>query len=67
MVRWNERCKAWQTRYLEGDKYSKGYRGGDGRLYRGFVESGMMCRKDGEVLSRYDGIEEMFGKLSLES
>ncbi|KUJ17093.1 uncharacterized protein LY89DRAFT_782295 [Mollisia scopiformis] len=65
VVKWNEKYRAWQTRYLEGDKYSKGYRGKDGKLYRGFVESDMMCGEDGEVLSRYDGIAEMFGRLEI--
>ncbi|KAE8452631.1 hypothetical protein EG329_013890 [Mollisiaceae sp. DMI_Dod_QoI] len=65
MTKWNEKCAAWQTRYLEGDKYSKGFKGPDNRLYRGFVESGMICGEDGEVLSRYDGMARMFEGLAL--
>lgn len=65
MAKWNERCKGWQTRFLEGDRYSKGFQGEDGRMYRGFVESGMICGGDGEVLSRYDGVAEMFDGLEL--
>lgn len=65
MMKWNDKCKAWQTRTLDGDKYSRGYTGDDGRGYRGFVESGMMCGEDGELLSRYDGITRMFGDLEI--
>lgn len=67
MMKWNEKSKVWQTRNLEGDKFSKGYRGIDGKLYRGFVESGPICGSDGEVLSRYDGMVDMFEGLGLGS
>lgn len=65
MMKWNDTCHAWQTRTLDGDKYSKGYLGDDGRRYRGFVESGMMCGEDGDLFSRYDGMAKMFGDLGI--
>ncbi|KAG4440152.1 hypothetical protein IFR05_004361 [Cadophora sp. M221] len=57
---WNRRCKGWQTRHLDRDYYNGKYIGDDRRTYHGFVESGMMCGSDGEVLSRYDGIVRLF-------
>jgi hypothetical protein len=60
LARWNEECQGWQTRYLDGDRYSKRFIGEDGRQYRGFVESGMICDAGGEVLSRYDGVASLF-------
>ena len=60
LARWNAECQGWQTRYLDGDRYSKRFIGEDGRQYRGFVESGMICDADGETLSRYDGMARLF-------
>jgi hypothetical protein len=60
LARWNAECQGWQTRYLDGDRYSKRFIGEDGRQYRGFVESGLICDADGETLSRYDGIARLF-------
>lgn len=63
LTKWNETCRGWQTRYIDTDRYSKGFPGEDGKLYRGFIESGMICDRDGEVLSRYDGMRELFDGL----
>ncbi|KAH6717274.1 hypothetical protein BKA61DRAFT_601403 [Leptodontidium sp. MPI-SDFR-AT-0119] len=60
VMTWNRRCKGWQTRHLDRDYYNGKYIGEDKRTYYGFVESGMMCGSDGEVLSRYDGIVRLF-------
>jgi len=60
MARFNPTWQAWQTRYLDGDRYSKQFPGVDGKYYKGFLESGMICGKDGELLSRYDGIARIF-------
>lgn len=57
---WNETCKGWQTRHLDRDYYTGKYFGEDKKMYGGFVESGMICAADGEVLSRYDGIARLF-------
>merc|ERR1712093_546531 len=57
---WNEKCKGWQTRHLDRDFYNAKYVGEDGKMYHGFVESGMMCGADGEGLSRYDGMVQLF-------
>jgi hypothetical protein len=67
LARWNNHCKGWQTRYMDTDRYSKGFPGDDGKLYRGFIESGMVCDSDGEVMSRYDGMERMFRDMELSS
>ena len=60
LMHWNAKCCGWQTRYLEGDNYSMGFPGDDGETYRGFIESSIVCNADGELLSRYDGIRELF-------
>ncbi|KAH7313130.1 hypothetical protein BKA65DRAFT_542656 [Rhexocercosporidium sp. MPI-PUGE-AT-0058] len=60
---WNRRCKSWQTRHLDRDHYNGKYIGDDSRMYNGFVESLMMCSTDGEVLSRYDGIDRLFEEI----
>lgn len=60
LMQWNPRCQGWQTRYLEGDDYSMGFQGDDGEPYRGFIESGIVCDDNGELLSRYNGIQELF-------
>lgn len=65
LTKWNEVCQGWQTRYMDTDRYSRGFPGEDGTSYRGFIESGMICDKEGEVLSRYDGVRELFDGLSL--
>ncbi|PVH82612.1 hypothetical protein DL98DRAFT_530007 [Cadophora sp. DSE1049] len=57
---WNKRCQGWQTRHLDRDFYNAKYVGEDGKMYHGFVESGMICGADGEVLSRYDGMARLF-------
>lgn len=57
---WNEICGGWQTRHLDRDFYNARYVGEDGKTYHGFVESGMICGADGEVLSRYDGMVRLF-------
>ncbi len=49
LTRWNEHCQGWQTRCLGGDRYSPGFPGDDGELYRGFVESGIVCGMGGEL------------------
>jgi len=63
LAKWNEYWKGWQTRYMATDRYSKGFPGEDGRIYRGFIESGLVSDVDGEILSRYEGIRELFGDL----
>jgi hypothetical protein len=63
LTKWNETCQGWQTRYMDTDRYSKGFPGEDGKLYRGFVESGMVCDAEGGIMSRYDGIKELFGEV----
>jgi hypothetical protein len=63
LTRWNQTCQGWQTRYMEMDRYSKGFPGEDGKLYRGFIESGMMCDAGGEPMSRYDGVRELFEEI----
>ena len=60
LMQWSRECGGWRTRYLEGDRYSQGFPGDDGKLYRGFIESGIVCDANGELLSRYDGIHELF-------
>jgi hypothetical protein len=62
LMQWNSKCEGWQTRYLKGDDYSEGFLGDDGDTYRGFIESGIACGADGELLSRYDGIRELFAE-----
>ncbi|KAK0129057.1 hypothetical protein ONS95_000998 [Cadophora gregata] len=57
---WNEGCKGWQTRHLDRDFYNAKYLGEDMKMYHGFVQSGMMCSADGEVLSRYEGMARLF-------
>ncbi|KAH7384794.1 hypothetical protein BKA64DRAFT_149371 [Cadophora sp. MPI-SDFR-AT-0126] len=57
---WNVICEGWQTRHLDRDFYNAKYVGEDGKMYHGFVESGMMCSADGELLSRYDGMARFF-------
>merc|ERR1712098_83440 len=47
-------------RHLDRDFYNAKYVGEDGKMYHGFVESGMMCGADGEGLSRYDGMVQLF-------
>jgi hypothetical protein len=60
LTSWNAHAQGWQTGYLETDRYSKGFPGEDGNLYRGFIESGIVCDAKGELLSRYDGMERLF-------
>lgn len=62
LMRWNAKCQGWQTEYLEGDNYSMGFPGDDGETYHGFIESGIVCDASGELLSRYDGIQELFAE-----
>jgi len=64
LARWNRQLRGWQTRSLVGlgDRCSRGFEGEDGRIYKGFVEAGMVCGEDGEILSRYDGMELLFGE-----
>lgn len=65
LMKWNETCQGWQTRYLESDRYSKGFVGEDGEIYKGFIESGMICDDKCQILSRYDGIVELFEEFKL--
>ena len=62
LMQWNAKCRGWQTRYLENDTYSMGFTGDDGETYRGFIESGIICDADGELLSRYEGMRELFAE-----
>jgi hypothetical protein len=62
LASWNERYKGFQTLHLEGDDYWKGYPGEDGELYEGFIESGVVCDAEGEVFSRYEGTQRLFGE-----
>ena len=63
VTEWNETCQGWQTKCLDDDRYSKGFPGEDGKLYRGFIESGMMYDGEGEAKSRYEGVVELFGEI----
>ena len=63
LMQWSWECEGWRTRYLDGDTYSQGFPGDDGKLYRGFIESGIVCDADGQLLSRYDGIQELFAEV----
>lgn len=62
LMQWSQEREGWRTRYLEGDRYSQGFPGDDGKLYRGFIESRIVCDANGELLSRYDGIHELFAE-----
>lgn len=63
LMKWNSTCQGWQTRYIDTDRYSRGFPGEDGKLYRGFIESGMICDAEGEIMSRYDGIRHLFEEI----
>lgn len=65
LTKWNEACQGWQTRSMETDRYSKGFPGEDSKLYRGFVESGMVCDREGEIMSRYEGVPELFAGMRI--
>ncbi len=60
VVVWNQECKGWQTRPLDSDCSARGWQGEDGYIYNGFVESGMLCDVDGEVLSRCSGLSNLY-------
>ncbi|KAH8593036.1 hypothetical protein B0O99DRAFT_689247 [Bisporella sp. PMI_857] len=62
LVRWSDSYQGWQTGGLDFDYYSNGYRGENGDHYFGFTESCVVCGADGEMLSRYDGVKELFGE-----
>jgi hypothetical protein len=63
LTKYNERFQGFQTRYMNTDRYSRGFPGEDGKLYRGFIESGMVCDAEGEILSRYEGVRELFQEI----
>jgi hypothetical protein len=60
LTQWSPECNGWRITSLGRDRYSTGFPGDDGRLHHGFMESEIVCRADGELLSRYDGIEALF-------
>ncbi|KAG0649104.1 hypothetical protein D0Z07_4392 [Hyphodiscus hymeniophilus] len=60
LMQWNTVCLGWQTRHFEGGSTVMPFEGEDGRAYTGFIESGIVCDAEGEMLSRYDGIRELF-------
>lgn len=62
LMQWSAECNGWRTRYLEGDRSSQGFLGDDRKRYRGFIESEIVCDADGELLSRYDGIPDLFAE-----
>jgi hypothetical protein len=63
MVRWDGKMKGWRTGYMESDRYTRGFLGDDGQLYPGWVESAVICDEEGEVMSRYEGVRELFGDI----
>lgn len=60
LATWNDNYEGWQTGCLDLDYYPQGFYGSYMDHYYGFIESCVVCNADGELISRYDGIEQLF-------